>query len=1187
MLVELALLDLELRFRAERPVGVADYLEHFPELAHEREAVVSLLAAEYRCRARAGDPAEVLSRFPTYRDEVLARVPTGATLDFTAAPVPPADADLPGHVGRFRVVRRIGAGGMGVVYEALDVALGRPVALKRMKPAQAASPSGRRRFLREAQAVAALDHEHIVPVYEVGEDGGLPFLVMKLLQGETLAARLRRLGPLPVAEAVRIARQIADGLAAAHARGVIHRDSKPANVWLEAEGDRVRILDFGLARAAAASHSTAEGMVLGTPAYMAPEQAAGQTGAHGPGCDVYGLGVILYEMLTGRVPFRGPTADVLRQIVTQPPPRPSAYRPGLDPGLEAICLKALAKEPQDRHAGMAEFAAALHAYQPRPRRRRWPAAVVALFVVSAVLVGVFRPGWRKRGGGEQPDPGAARADEGAGGQEAEPRTAPDLSGRRPLHDDDFRDPESRFLQKAHDQGRCGYADGKYYLATRAGPISVNCPGGRYQNFACQVVGRAARHREDGWSLVVTNQHDNDHSIQVTVTGERTVQVTPSRFEPERGRGPVVGPVPVAKLHAGLKFNTLLVVLRGRLLEVYANGVAACAPIRLDRDLTPAVLALGCVGPPGHEARSEFQRFTVWSAEGLPAPPVPAAAGPPPAEPVGEVRRIGPVPGEVYGLACTPDGERVLTGGSEGVLQWYRHVGGYIGPLKDPPPWVRSLSVSPDGRLAAAGAADSTVRVWDLASGAQVKALKGHTGEVWAVALSPEGRRLLSGGADRTVRLWDVPTGEELARFDKHQSTVWSVAFSSDGQRAISSSGGEHRPGVGWKPGPDNTIRLWDLKDLKARRPLHIFKGHTAHVFRAAFTPDDRLLVSASADGTVCLWDVQKGAPIGALKGQDARGEVLHALAVSPDGRYALTGGWDKTVRLWDIAARRETDSFTGHADLVSAVAFTPDGRYALSGGRDKTVRLWRLPPGPGAAPQPPWAPWADRPFVWMPVDLREGQVRAPRLDRGVKPPVSDNFRDPKKRLLRPHLKGATYELGYEADRYVIRVNSDRERDCARCPCPGEYADVACEVVGRALGQSPEGGWGLYLWGPDRAGPAGRMLEVRLDRAGRVWVRKGLGASPDFKAPAAGPFTHPRIEPGDKFNRLLVILRNRALELYVNGYAVANPIPLPEEIRPVSISLAAISRRVPSRAEFEWLAIYPAERLTPAAALREP
>ncbi len=230
----------------------------------------------------------------------------------------------PGEIGRlgpYRVTGPIGAGGMGIVFRAEDPLLRRPVALKVMKRSLSAGAEARRRFLREAQAVAAIEHDHVVAIYQAGEERGVLFLAMPLLRGETLGDRLRRDGKVPLADALRIAREVAEGLDVAHRRELVHRDIKPANLWLEGDRGRVKILDFGLSRSLEPEADRSQsGQIAGTPHYMSPEQARG--GAITPLCDLFSLGCVLYQMTTGRVPFDGPdTLAVLASLaVTTPEP---------------------------------------------------------------------------------------------------------------------------------------------------------------------------------------------------------------------------------------------------------------------------------------------------------------------------------------------------------------------------------------------------------------------------------------------------------------------------------------------------------------------------------------------------------------------------------------------------------------------------------------------------------------------------------------------------------------------------------------------------------------------------------------------------------------------------------------------------------------------------------------------------
>jgi serine/threonine-protein kinase len=333
---------------AERET-LSEHLEQCPKCRSRMDSLLAANDSDVAAALQAGLDSPTAETLPPHTMEHLLGLPQSATsepaeLDFLD---PAATAEGMGRIGPYEVTGIIARGGMGIVLRAIDTALHRSVAIKVVAPQLAAANTARLRFAREARAVATIDSPHVVPIYSVGEIRGLPYLVMPLVHGESLEERLRRDGPLPLEEVLRIGAEVAEGLEAAHAQGLVHRDIKPANILIDNPSGKVRLTDFGLARALDDPRLTASGYLTGTPQYMSPEQARGEPDARG---DLFSLGGVLYAMASGRPPFTADnTVALLYKVCEEAPPPLAQINPKLPEWLIRIIGHLLRKQPGDRY----------------------------------------------------------------------------------------------------------------------------------------------------------------------------------------------------------------------------------------------------------------------------------------------------------------------------------------------------------------------------------------------------------------------------------------------------------------------------------------------------------------------------------------------------------------------------------------------------------------------------------------------------------------------------------------------------------------------------------------------------------------------------------------------------------------------------------------------------------------------
>ncbi len=496
------------------------------------------------------DPARAIPSGPTVAPDpdagdwannpTPAAPPTaGPALDFLAPPRGPGEL---GRLGPYRVLRALGGGGMGIVLEAQDGRLARRVALKVMRPHLAAHEASRLRFLREARAAAAVTHDHVVTIYEVGEADGIPFLAMQLLSGESLESLLVRQGRLPPAEALRLGREVAEGLRAAHERGLVHRDIKPANLFLSAEPEpaagggeppttdsgqraQVKILDFGLALVAGDDvRLTQTGSLIGTPGYIAPEQTAGQE--VDARSDLFSLGCVLYRMLAGTLPFAAPsTLAYVRALATGGPKSLRELAPEAPPAFADLVMELLASDPAARPPSAADVArrlSAVAAGQPASRADPPPATVPptpagrrrkrALLVASAVALLVVT--------GAAVDLRWFRGPPGADDTTAPPESVRPAAGSAPLRRDFDLTVEMR-------GGKAGPSGAVHF--TEGDVVSLRVAAGRDGYLTLWLV-------EAGGEVtqLFPNEFENDNRVRagkpVTVPGNAryAIRATPSR-----------------------------------------------------------------------------------------------------------------------------------------------------------------------------------------------------------------------------------------------------------------------------------------------------------------------------------------------------------------------------------------------------------------------------------------------------------------------------------------------------------------------------------------------------------------------------------------------------------------------------------------------------------------------------------
>jgi eukaryotic-like serine/threonine-protein kinase len=636
---------------------------------------------------------------------------------------PPEDPAYLGSIDRFQMVELVGRGGMGLVFRAYDACLQRTVAVKLLDPLYAKNELARSRFIREARAAAGVAHENVVTIHHVEcvEEKGLSFMVMQFIRGRSLQERLDTGGPLPVRESVRIAAAVASGLAAAHANGLIHRDIKPGNILIEQPSGRVLLTDFGLARLTEDVKLTQTGFVAGTPLYMSPEQARGETVDHRS--DLFSLGSVLYAMLTGAPPFPG-TAPfaVLKQVTDRRPRSVQDFNPVVPNSLAEVLDRLMDKDPRDRFASADAAAIALNAelakLPPDPPRivptrrtsrsvpryvRSWwrrnspmmLGAVAAVVLLGFVSEATHLTGWTVVGQRGRPPERIFDNSTAAIGPDTPPRF------QLPVGD-------GAVWSVAFDP--CGELMAS---ATEGGTVKLwDINDGHIRG-----VLDNRKHKSPVWAVAF----NKDGSELFTASDDGSVRQWDVKTRKETGKA-------FEHDHAV------------RSLAVSPDGQHMAAGTRGGLVVIWDIATHKATATNGHDG------------------------------------------GTVMSIVFSPDSQVVASTGSDQTVRLWdvaggtqrAELGGHSGPLY-------AVAFDPSGQRVAAAGWDKNIRIWDVNTSEQVKTIEGQQEDVWSLAFCPAGKHLMVGGQDRTARWINVDTGKTLKTYRGHSGPVHAVAVSKDGR----------------------------------------------------------------------------------------------------------------------------------------------------------------------------------------------------------------------------------------------------------------------------------------------------------------------------------------------------------------------------------------------------------------------